>query len=197
MIKIKIWGIIGLQTSDTVENALSSVVNDDEPILILINSVGGSLSDAVAICNILEGVKNPIITVAMGNCISAAVMIFLCGKSRYVGKNITFMIHQPYIISSDDIQNLKRNEDLSVGLKRSLNIYKKYIVKNTDIPKDKLDKAFLNGEDLYLNSNECMKYKIATNLFTNWNTLYESEKINIKDEEVVLFSVLTQEAGES
>ena len=76
MIKIKIWGEIQLQTSSVVETALSNITDKDEPILILINSPGGHLSEAIAICNLLKAVPNPIITVTFGYCASAAVMIF-------------------------------------------------------------------------------------------------------------------------
>lgn len=195
MIKIKIWGDIGLQTSNIVETALSNVNKPDEPILIMINSPGGNISDSIAICNMLKAIPNPIITLTLGYCASAAVMIFLCGSSRYISNDISFMIHQPYSILPNVTPNYSDSQKLTSGLKRFLNIYKKYIVTNTSIPKEKLDIAFKEGKDLYLTHKECIKYKIATNLFTTWDNLYKKEKIN-PDDETILFDVLTEQAEE-
>lgn len=195
MIKIKIWGEIQLQTSSVVETALSNITDKDEPILILINSPGGHLSEAIAICNLLKAVPNPIITVTFGYCASAAVMIFLCGDYRYVSQDIIFMVHQPYSIYDGLVQNYTEAQKNTASLKRSMNIYKKYITNNTNIPKEKIDEVFVKGKDLYFSNKECIKYKIATNQFTNWLDLYNKQKIKT-DEEILLYEVVVQKAEE-
>lgn len=193
MIKIKIWGTIGLQTSNVVETALSNIKNNDEPVIIVINSVGGTLSDSIAICNLLKSIQNPIITIALGSCASAAAMIFSCGHSRYIGEDVAYMIHQPLIQVIDEYQNSTNVKKKKQKLDHCMKIYKKYTLKNTNIPQDKLNKAFKDGEDLYLSHTECIKYNIATSLFTTWQKLYEKEKISIDDEQILLFDVLMQE----
>lgn len=40
MIKLKIWGNIGPKTSYVVEQAISELKDEQEPILIVINSLG-------------------------------------------------------------------------------------------------------------------------------------------------------------
>lgn len=96
MIKLKIWGEINSKTSYIVEQAISDIDNEEEPILIVINSIGGLIGDAIAITNLLKSVNNPIITVTIGNCMSAAAMIFAIGTKRYVGEDICYLLHQPY-----------------------------------------------------------------------------------------------------
>ena len=96
MIKIKIWGIINSFTSNSVEDAISSLKDDKEPILILINSIGGTLNDAIIIYNLLKSVPNPITTLTIGNCQSAAAIVYSVGKNRYIAEDTTFMVHQPY-----------------------------------------------------------------------------------------------------
>ena len=193
MIKIKIWGDITLQTSSVVESSLSEISDTSEPVLILINSPGGTLTDATAICNLLSAIPNPIITVAIGTCQSAAVMIFLCGTSRYTSKDLDFMIHQPYIPKLTAPQNYSFSKELSAGLKKDLDIYKKYITRNTEIPKEVLDIAFKYGNDLEISSQDALKYKIATNMFTTWNSLYKKEHIS-SEEKILLYDVLMMRA---
>jgi len=196
MIKIKVWGVIDMQTSSIFETAVSSLENDKEPLLIVINSVGGTLSDSIAIRNLLDSLKNPIITVALGNCCSAAAMLFASGKHRYIGKDISYMIHQPYTPTIDMNQNYHKATIKQRKLKQYADIYKKGFKRGSKIPADIL-KSFEKGEDLYLLDKDCLEYKIATHVFTNWDDLYENEKIDIENEKVVLFeSILLETEAE-
>ena len=126
MIKIKVWGVIDMQTSSIFETAVSSLENDKEPLLIVINSVGGTLSDSIAIRNLLDSLKNPIITVALGNCCSAAAMLFASGKHRYIGKDISYMIHQPYTPTIDMNQNYHK----ATNKQRKLNLILRMICRS-------------------------------------------------------------------
>ncbi len=89
-----------------------------------------------------------------------------------------------------EYQNAADCEEKRNYLAKLLNIYKKYIIENSNIPKEKLDYAFKNGNDLYLSYKECLKYKVATKEFISWNKLYNNENINIADERVASFDVL-------
>lgn len=196
MIKIKVWGVIDMQTSSIFETAVSSLENDKEPLLIVINSVGGTLSDSIAIRNLLDSLKNPIITVALGNCCSAAAMLFASGKHRYIGKDISYMIHQPYTPTIDMNQNYHKATIKQRKLKQYATIYKKGFKRGAKIPKEVL-KDFEKGEDLYILDKKCLEYKIATHVFTNWDDLYANEKIDIANEKVVLFeSILLETEAE-
>ncbi len=73
MVKIKIWGLISLETSNIVEEALSSLKDELEPVLIILNSQGGSLYDTLAIIAMLKAIPNPIITLCMGVCLSRCI----------------------------------------------------------------------------------------------------------------------------
>ena len=150
-------------------------------------SVKLTLNDAVVICNLLKNLPNPLITVAMGNCISAATLIFNCGKKRYITKDTEYMLHQPFLLVSDTI-NLYKIKKYQKDLSKSLSIFKKYY-HNVNIPKEKLDLAFKYGEDLILNYTECIKYNIATNIFKNWSDLFKNEHISINDEKILLFEI--------
>lgn len=189
MIKIKVWGVIDMQTSAVFETAVSALKDKKEPILIVINSVGGSLSDSIAIRNLLDSLKNPIITVALGNCCSAAAMLFAAGKHRYVGENLTYMIHQPYLPTIETVNShdakIKYNK-----LETYSKLYIDYTIKKAKKLPQKLTKDFEDGQDLYITVEDCLKYNIATNTFAGYDNLYEQEKIVIAEEEIVEFNAI-------
>ena len=189
MIKIKIWGNITEKTSSLVENAVSSIIDEEEPVILVINSSGGIMNDAIIIYNLLSGLPNPLITVTMGKCFSAATLIFNCGKKRYITKHSEYMIHQPSLILSN-AYNFSEIKKVKNHLAYTLNIFKKYYLNNNiNIPKKKLDYAFKYGNDLYLNYKECLKYDIATNVFKSWNELLKKEHIDTNKEKILLFEV--------
>lgn len=150
----------------------------------------GSLPDTVAIVNLLKSVKNPIFTIAIGSCVSAAAMIFSCGQHRYIGDDICYMIHQPY--SPGGITNLNhaKTVDLQAVYKNDLAIYIRHITSNgASIPAEKLEKVTKEGKDLYLTSNECKRYKIATHSFKSYAAVFRNEKIS-KEEQIYSYESL-------
>lgn len=192
MIIVKIWGQIDRNMSNLVDVELAQLKDDNEPVIVLINSEGGILSDAIAICNLLNAVPNKKITIAIGACASAAAMIFACGNTRYVAKDAQYMIHQPLVNPGDGYLNYTENGRIQTGLKKSLALYKKYITKNTTIPKKVLDIAFKQGLDVEITPKDCIKYNIATHNFTTWNKLYKNENINLSEERVLNFDIEPQ-----
>ena len=157
---------------------------------MLLTQWDGSLPDTVAIVNLLKSVKNPIITVAIGACVSAAAMIFSCGQHRYIGEDIEYMIHQPY--TPGNICNLNHaiTTDLQAVYKKDLSIYIRHITSNgASIPAEKLEKVTKDGKDLYLTTSECKKYNIATHIFKSFNTLYKNEKIS-EEERIISYDLL-------
>ena len=71
--------------------------NRDAPITIYINSPGGSISDGMAIYDVMNKVKCPIITVCLGMAASMGAFLLSCGTrgKRYCLPNSTVRIHQP------------------------------------------------------------------------------------------------------
>lgn len=67
------------------------------PITIYINSPGGSISDGLAIYDVMNKVKAPIITVCTGMAASMGAFLLCSGSKgkRYCLPNSTVMIHQP------------------------------------------------------------------------------------------------------
>ena len=71
--------------------------NPDKPIVLFLNSEGGSVHDALAIHDSLANRNATII--ATGQCSSAAMLVLLAASSRYATPNCRFMTHA---ISAED-----------------------------------------------------------------------------------------------
>lgn len=71
--------------------------NAEAPITMYINSPGGSISDGLAIYDVMNKVKCPIITVCTGMAASMAAFLLSSGSKgmRYCLPNSCVMIHQP------------------------------------------------------------------------------------------------------
>jgi ATP-dependent protease ClpP protease subunit len=82
--------------SDIIEKVgipLMQMAQEKGPIQLYINSDGGSINDSQAICDIIETIDNPVITMAFGKAMSAAFDIFLCGSYRICYPNTLFLCH--------------------------------------------------------------------------------------------------------
>lgn len=74
---------------------LDSVNND--PIQFFINSPGGHVTQGMAIYDVMEFIKSPVHTFALGQACSMGSFLLSCGEKghRYVLPNAEIMIHQP------------------------------------------------------------------------------------------------------
>ncbi|MDO4178159.1 MAG: ATP-dependent Clp protease proteolytic subunit [Phascolarctobacterium sp.] len=72
-------------------------VDTEAPITMYINSPGGSISDGMAIYDVMNKVKCPIITVCTGMAASMGAFLLSSGSKgqRFCLPNSTVMIHQP------------------------------------------------------------------------------------------------------
>jgi len=66
----------------------------DDPIIVVINSPGGSIYDGLGLYDIMEFSSCPIITVGLGKIMSMATVLFCAGDERYLYKNSTAMFHE-------------------------------------------------------------------------------------------------------
>lgn len=67
-----------------------------KPILLLINSPGGSVSDGLAIIDTIRNCQCPVHTCVYGLAASMASVILTVGNKRYASPNAEIMIHQPW-----------------------------------------------------------------------------------------------------
>jgi ATP-dependent protease ClpP protease subunit len=80
---------------DIVDAALSEMESDSrKSITVRINSLGGSVYEALAIVGRLKASKCKIVTEGYGAIMSAATLILACGAERRMSKFAWFMWHE-------------------------------------------------------------------------------------------------------
>ena len=94
----------------TFERFKTDVKNIKGKVIININSLGGSLSDAFSIYDMIRSMENKVVTKICATSASAATIISLAGDNRYIAENARYLIHKVMInlnmVNSDDIEKV-------------------------------------------------------------------------------------------
>lgn len=105
-----------------IKDALEKVTTPN--LTVRINSMGGSVSEGLAIYNLLESFEGEVTTIIDGFACSAASIIFMAGSKRIAPESSLLMIHNAWSSVSGDSNALeKAAEDLKKITQPSLNIY--------------------------------------------------------------------------
>lgn len=131
-------------------------VEELKPIQIWIHSFGGDAMQNRAFRSIALASKIPIITIALGACMSSGFDIFLAGTRRYMFTDSSLMCHAGYVSfggSQTEVEDAQKNNKV-VNEKD-----KQYILSRTTIPEAVYKKKQKN--DWYFTNEEIEKYNIA------------------------------------
>lgn len=89
---VLVFGEIG-EASSAIANRIISLSKSKEPITVLINSPGGSVTDGALIVSAIEASKAPVFTICMQFCASMAALIEEHGSKRYMVDRSVLMFH--------------------------------------------------------------------------------------------------------
>ena len=144
----------------TLKDALAQI---DTPMLtVRINSYGGSVSEGLAVYNLLSDFKGHLRTVVDGFACSAASVIFMAGKERIVPESGLLMIHNAWSYAEGDSNAMKKAaEDLEKQTQPSVNIY----VSKTGLTEEKVKEMM--DRETWITSKEAFELGFATNLEKN------------------------------
>lgn len=127
-------------------------------IYMYVNSPGGSVTDGMAIFDVMNSISCDVVTIGMGMCASMGSFLLGGGTKgkRYALPNAQIMIHQPLIGGLDRT----RSSDLTITAKRLEKDKEqliKYLVQFTGQKEDKI-RADLDKGDKWMNANETLEY---------------------------------------
>lgn len=144
----------------SLKDALAKI---DTPILtVRINSYGGSVSEGLAIYNLLQDYKGHLRTVVDGFACSAASVIFMAGTERIVPESGLLMIHNAWSRATGDSNAMKKAaEDLEKQTQPSVNIY----VSKTGLSEERVKEMM--DHETWITSKEAFELGFATNLEKN------------------------------
>lgn len=104
------------------KEALKSV--DTDNLVVRINSMGGSVSEGLAIYSLLSDFKGHLTTKVDGMACSAASVIFMAGEDRIMSESSLLMIHNAWSSAEGDSNELRKAaDDLEMITQPSVNIY--------------------------------------------------------------------------
>ena len=130
--------------------------DEREPISIMIDTCGGSMSAAYAIYDAICLCPTPVITWNCGKAWSAGFIIFLAGKYRVSFPNSYFLFHQGSGGFIGDAQKCLQHADF---YKRLLKDMKNIVLEKTKITNDEYESHI--NDDWWISTDEAIRYGIA------------------------------------
>jgi ATP-dependent Clp protease protease subunit len=155
---------------DNIEKAIRWLIyenmdtsNSDKILTLYINSIGGSLTDAFGLIDVIKNSNFIVRTIAVGNVMSSAFLVFAAGDKgeRYVAKNTSAMCHQFSDSLDDKYHNIK------AALKETEYLNKRmvdFLTEVTGLPPSKVKSKLLPPSDVYLTAQELIEYGVADHI---------------------------------
>ena len=142
-------------------NSIENIAPDDA-LTININSPGGSVSDSVAIYNIIKKLPCNVITHNLGEVSSAAILLYMSGKTRTAEDISKFVFHPP-IRSLNGNHNYYQLKEVLENLTTDINNYCSIVTATIPTITEKYDiLKSLTCEALVLTKNDAVACGIVT-----------------------------------
>lgn len=135
-------------------------IDERKPIILYINSPGGSVTDGFAIIDCLLLSKTPIYTVNIATCYSMGFLIFLAGSKRFALPSSTYLCHDGGNFAYDSTAKLKDRMEFELGAMEEHT--KEYVISRTNISSDLYDVNY--RKEWYFYPDEAKKYGVVTDI---------------------------------
>ncbi len=131
-----------------------------KPIILYINTPGGSVSDGFGLIDVIVASKTPVYTVNQATCYSMGFLIFLAGDKRYSMKNATFLCHEGSGFSFGSMSKIKDRLEFETGQMEKHIM--DYIVSRTNISEELYKENY--KIEWYMYPDEAKKNGILTHI---------------------------------
>ena len=154
----------GQMSEDDPDRSAYNIINElknisTDSVNVHINSMGGDVSEGMAIYNTLKNSGKKVTTYCDGFACSAASVVFMAGSERVMSKESLLMIHNAWMVTSGNADQLRKDaDDLE---KISVTMANAYL-DGTNISKDEL-KDLLDNET-WITAEEAIDYGFATKI---------------------------------
>lgn len=109
-----------------------------KPIIIYINSPGGSVIDGYSLIDAITLSKTPVYTVNLGACFSMGLLIYMAGHKRFAFPRSEFLLHEGFISDGDSVSKVKDYLDFQSNQVEVMT--KDYILAHSKIDGDQYDR---------------------------------------------------------
>ena len=143
-----------------LENNLMTDKARKKELTLIINSPGGEVHAAFALIDTMKGSTIPVKTIGLGMIASCGVLTFMAGAKgkRVLTPNTSILSHQySWESSGKEHELFARVREFELSTERMITHYKKC----TGMSEKKMREVLLPPEDVWLSSEEAVKYGIA------------------------------------
>ena len=155
---IKLTGPVNQQMADIVTSELFYLESQDpkSPIKMYINSEGGEVISGLAIYDVMQHIKCPVMTIVNGLAASMGSVLLTGGSKgmRYAMPNSEIMIHEPSGGSQGKASDMRISMD---HMNRMHDNLKKLYVKHTGKSYEEVSEALDHGDN-WMTLEEALKF---------------------------------------
>ena len=150
--------IVGEINDSVLEKSFDYFSQDLKEYKISLYSNGGSIKIGFALYDLIRSKETSIY--AYGHCYSAAVIVFLAGSKRYIGKHCELLIHP--VESGTEGSILEMESELK-RVKSQVNQIKKILLERSSVGYESIVEKWLSKES-YIVSERAVEYGLAHEL---------------------------------
>ena len=115
-------------------------IENRKPILLFMNTVGGSVFDGFGVVDAIRYSMTPIYTINLAICASIGFDIYIAGKKRFAMPHSVFLMHDGQTMMAESTAKTKDVIDFICG--QFAESTKKYVLDNTGITSDLYDEKY-------------------------------------------------------
>ncbi len=125
-----------------------NIENPDAPVVLYVNTYGGSAYDMMAIYDLIQWIKCPVYTVGFGKIMSAGVLLLAAGEPgfRYCLPHTSIMLHKVRGGAIGTVEDIQSSSEHIITLQKTMEVL---LAKHTKIKKKEM-KEFMSGADSYI-----------------------------------------------
>jgi ATP-dependent Clp protease protease subunit len=156
--------IMGLnEADDEAERELNAYSRDMNPIKIIINSNGGSVTEVLSCISAIEQSKTPVHTFALGKAYSGGFYILLAGHKRFCQRNSTLLYHQ--VQGQPPGGAVRTSQEWIDESERLQKMLDHFTLRRSKIKPEVLKEVNKQKKDWYINSLEARKLGLVDGYF--------------------------------
>jgi len=146
----------------------------EKPITIMLNTQGGSLTDGLAIHNVITQLACPVIVHALGLCASAGLLILSAADYRVASPDTTFYYHQP-VVEDSMINSMQSMSELNDYYSNCKKVTDDIIKARAKLKKTVWTKNFEGKTNYYFNSETALSFNLIDSVTESNKLDYEIE----------------------
>lgn len=160
---IYLYGDIDDEIAEEVNKKIRgfSLQHPKKPIILEINSGGGSISSGISIIDTMNNINTPVWTIIRGEACSMAAIISIMGDKRFASRYSSWMSHAGSTYIYDKIQNAYDRVRYEKHLEEITN---EMLKSHTKLTKQDIEKQ-INGE-LWYNAEDMRKKGVIDEIIT-------------------------------